>query len=331
MTNGKLPAYLGWMAYNHKLWASVRYGIGAMTNDIEVVDCFLDKLDYLMMNVLGVCCKIKVGWRKLHSTFGGIGLYNFVTEQLTERLNLLLRHYGAGSLLSDKLETSLAYLQLQLGVKCCPLELVYDEWHYMTPLSWTKMLWRILQATGFEVRLDYERDPLPRERDCLIMDVLREACQGNQEIMMSLTTVRGYLEAIFMSDIVTTDEKFLEQHVTDSGCLLRRRSCYVFPKEEPAQEDWETWISYMKVITNQNFELPTPLGKWKHSTHRKWEWILNERDNILYRRKGGCSEVYMNLNCCWTMEGLSKIEPVGKAASVKFLVLGGSQLDQCAT
>ena len=66
MTNGKLPAYLGRVAYNHKLWASVRYGIGTMTNDIEVVDSVLDKLDYLIMNVLGVCCKIKVGWRELH-------------------------------------------------------------------------------------------------------------------------------------------------------------------------------------------------------------------------------------------------------------------------
>ena len=59
------------------------------------------------------------------------------------------------------------------------------------------MLWRTLQVTGFEVRLDYEKDPLPRERDRLIMDVLRDECRGNQEIMMSLARVRGYLEAIF--------------------------------------------------------------------------------------------------------------------------------------
>ena len=156
MTNGKLPAYLGWMAYNHKLWAGVRYGIGTMTDDIEVVNCFLDKLDYLMMNVLGVCCKIKVGWRKLHLTFGGIGLFNFVTEQLIERLNLLLQNYGTDSVLSNKMDTSLAYLQLQLGVNCCPFDLVYDEWHYMAPLSWMKMLWRTLQVTGVELHLDYD-------------------------------------------------------------------------------------------------------------------------------------------------------------------------------
>lgn len=71
----------------------------------------------------GVYCKIKVGWRKLHSTFGGVGLFNFVTEQLIERLNLLLQQYGTGSVLNNKLDTYVAYLQLQLGVNCCPFDL----------------------------------------------------------------------------------------------------------------------------------------------------------------------------------------------------------------
>ena len=74
-----------------------------------------------------------------------------------------------------------------------------------------------------------------------------------------------------MSDIVTADKKYLKQHFTDSDCLKLRRSDYNFPKEEPAQEDWDTWISYMKVITDQNFELFTPLGEWRFATHRKWE------------------------------------------------------------
>ena len=92
MSNGKLPSFLGWMAYRYKLWASIRYGLGTMTNDIEDVDTLLDKTDHKMMNILGVASTIMKGWRKLHSTFGGIGLYNFVTKQLIERLYLLLQH-----------------------------------------------------------------------------------------------------------------------------------------------------------------------------------------------------------------------------------------------
>ena len=43
---------------------------------------FLDKLDQRMMTRLDVKSTIKVGRRKLHFTFGGIGLHVFVTEHL---------------------------------------------------------------------------------------------------------------------------------------------------------------------------------------------------------------------------------------------------------
>ena len=71
------------------------------------------------------------------------------------------------------------------------------------------------------------------------MNVLREVCEGNQENMTSLAKIRGYLGAMFMSDIVTADGKFLKQHVTDVDCLPLKRSHYNFPREEPTQGDWE--------------------------------------------------------------------------------------------
>ena len=79
MKNAHLPSYLGWLAYGLKLWPSIRYGLGAMTNDMEEISTLLDKQDYDTMNSLGVASTIKKGWRKLHSTFRGIGLYDLVT------------------------------------------------------------------------------------------------------------------------------------------------------------------------------------------------------------------------------------------------------------
>ena len=161
------------MKYHYKLLASIRYELGTMTDDGKAVKKLLDKRNHQMMNVLGVASTIKAGWRKLHSIFGGIGLYNFVTEQLIERLYLLLQHYRTSSLLSKKLDVSIAYLQLQLGVNVCPFDLDYEDWHYMAPLSWVKMLWRTLQVTGFEIHLEYDEIPFPRARDFLIIDKLR--------------------------------------------------------------------------------------------------------------------------------------------------------------
>ena len=106
-----------------------------------------------------------------------------MTEQLIERLNLLLQHYRTYSLLSKKLDTSIAYLQIQLGVNGCPFDLDYRDRHYLAPLSWVKMLWRTLQVMGFELHLEYETIPFPRTGDVLMMDKLRELT-GNDEAQM---------------------------------------------------------------------------------------------------------------------------------------------------
>ena len=142
----------------------------------------------------------------------------------------------------------------------CPFDLEYRDWHYLAPLSWINMLWRTLQVMGFELHLEYETIPLPRTGDVLMMDKLREMTGNDETQLKALARVRGSLNVMFLSDIVTADGKFLEQHVTDVGCLPLKRSHHEFPREEPVQDDWETWISYMKVITKQKFELPTPLG-----------------------------------------------------------------------
>ena len=61
MRNGHLPPHLGWMSYRFKLWSSVRYGIGAMTNDLEEVEDFLSKRERFILNILGVASTIKKG------------------------------------------------------------------------------------------------------------------------------------------------------------------------------------------------------------------------------------------------------------------------------
>ena len=97
-----------------------------MTNDLKEAENVLDKTDHRMLNILGIASTAKKGWRRIHPTFGGFGLFSFATEQLIERLNLLLQHYSTGSSLSKKLDASIRYLQLQLRTNICPLDLPYD-------------------------------------------------------------------------------------------------------------------------------------------------------------------------------------------------------------
>jgi hypothetical protein len=60
---------MAWIAYKHQLWPGVRYGLGTMTNDLDVVDNLLHEEDYRTLNVVGVAHSITKGLRRLHTTF----------------------------------------------------------------------------------------------------------------------------------------------------------------------------------------------------------------------------------------------------------------------
>jgi hypothetical protein len=82
MTNGHLPNHMAWIAYKHQLWPGVRFGLGTMMNNLEVVDNLLHDEDYRMSNVVGMVRSVTKDLRCLHTTFGGFGLFNLPVEQL---------------------------------------------------------------------------------------------------------------------------------------------------------------------------------------------------------------------------------------------------------
>ena len=80
MRNGHLPSSMRWIVYKFQLWTGVRYGFGTMTNDLKEAEEVLNKMDCRMLNILGSASTVKNGWRHLHSTFSGFGLFDFPTK-----------------------------------------------------------------------------------------------------------------------------------------------------------------------------------------------------------------------------------------------------------
>jgi hypothetical protein len=127
MKNGHLPSHVARIAYKHQLWPSLLYGLGTMTNDEEEAENLLNKADYNTLSVLGMFRNVSTGLRKLHTTFGEVGLLNLPTEQLISRVNMLFQHYHVSTNLSRKLDSSLQYLQLQVGSPQNPLTLDFSK------------------------------------------------------------------------------------------------------------------------------------------------------------------------------------------------------------
>jgi len=124
-----------------------------------------------MLNVLGVARNVTKGLQRLHTSFGGFGLFNLPLEQLIGRVNVLMQHYHTSTNLSRKLDASLRYLQLQLGTPNNPFLLDCAVWGYLAQLSWVKMLWRTLHHFDIHLYMAHPSIGPPRERDQVLMEI----------------------------------------------------------------------------------------------------------------------------------------------------------------
>ena len=281
MKNGHLSSHVAWIAYRLQLWPGIRYGLGTLTNDIEEANNLLSETEAKTLNTLGVVRMATTGLRRLHTTFGGFGLYNLATEQLISRVNLLLQHYHTPLTLSRKLDASIRYLQLQFGSSQNPLTLDYEKWGYLAPLSWGKMLWGSLQHFNVDIYMRYDPILSPREHDELVMNIIM-ATGMSKAWKASMNRCRGYLGVMFLSDMSTADGKYLEQFTFDPK-ENSTRSSYKFPREEPTTADWKRWCSFWADFATTGRRLTADLGKWLNPTHRTWRWYYNEEKDDLVR------------------------------------------------
>jgi hypothetical protein len=58
MRNGHLPSSMSWITYKFQLWPGVRYGIGTMPKNLKEADEVFNKMDYRMLNILGIASTV---------------------------------------------------------------------------------------------------------------------------------------------------------------------------------------------------------------------------------------------------------------------------------
>jgi hypothetical protein len=126
ITNGHLPVRFNWVSYIYQLWASARYGIGAIPADEDELEGFLNEEMRPMLPSLGVNRNIRRGWRTIHRSFLGVGLYNFEIEVLIQRVNLFLQHFDSPYDLGITLRATMELVQLEAGFADCPFNHPYS-------------------------------------------------------------------------------------------------------------------------------------------------------------------------------------------------------------
>jgi hypothetical protein len=193
---------------------------------------------------------------------------------------MFFQHYHLSTNLSKKLNASLGYLQLQVGMPHNPFTQDYSKWGGLAPLSWVKMLWKSLHHFNITLCMSFPTIKPPRERDQVIMEIILSQNLDFTDITR-INRCRVYLQALFLLDIMTADGKYLEHFIFDPGGATTW-SGYKFPREHPTRQDWDQWMNFWHEYTTTGGKLKTPLGGWINPTHRIWHWYYNKERDELY-------------------------------------------------
>jgi hypothetical protein len=100
--------------------------------------------------------------------------------------------------------------------------------------------------------MKYPMLPFPCKRDQVIMEIILNSVSSMAEIQ-SLNRCQGMLQCIFLSDLVTADERYLESFVFNPG-PIKRCSNYRFPRECPTKRDPQLQTINEKHETQRNME-----------------------------------------------------------------------------
>jgi hypothetical protein len=278
ISNGHLPASQVMMSYHFQLWPSLRYGLGALTNDWESALSCLEQTDFVILPLLGVNRNLNKSLCQLHYTFGGIGLFNLAVEQHICRVNLFCQHYGSQSIVGKKLMTSLHWLQLQIGCEGCPLLEDFATWGRLAPTSWIHSFWESLHQYPCSMDIQYEGVPLQRAGDITLMG-LAHTYGLSGDSLLSFNCCRCYGNLLFLSDIVNASGTGVDSRFLVDG-FRPLESRLSFPPECPTLRDWEVWKGFWLKRSTEVFR--SPLGAWICNPHFVWHCYYVRETDLLY-------------------------------------------------
>ena len=130
-----------WLLLDRQLWPRVGYGLSSNTLNLhKLTDCLKKK--WWQLIPLGVMiCTAPAGVCQTSRGFYVVGFPHVGVECFVEQTNKLLIHYGCPSKIGLKINISLQYMILDMGISLQPLRESYRKYkQWMTP-NWLKYIW----------------------------------------------------------------------------------------------------------------------------------------------------------------------------------------------
>jgi hypothetical protein len=138
---------------------------------------------------------------------------------------------------------------------------------------------------NLDVDLEYPSIPPPHENDVLLSTIsVSSGLRG--AALESFRRCRVASHALYLSCLASANGRALDPTRGQPGADYSTSTTYDFPKERPSAEDWATWRQFWQQYCLPDGSLPRSLGKWRHPTHRVWEWFYDKPSDVVYQREG---------------------------------------------
>jgi hypothetical protein len=186
--------------------------------------------------------------------YGGMAIPTSLSKTATNRINYFLYHIHGTSAVGIKLEASLVFLQLEIGLFTPLFTSSYTDYGFLATKTLIKQIWSETEPYGLQLRSHEHQTWLPTPQGRGDKSLMSIACQHySTRDVTRLNRYRLYLRVISIYDVLTYDDKQLHPEIARGRRVASRTSTIHwvdFPK--PPRKDAVLWASFLETHITPN-------------------------------------------------------------------------------
>jgi len=193
--------------------------------------------------------------------YQGLGLPHPYWEQGIAAVCLFLELSNTNRPESVLLQTSLEYLQLEIGVSIPILQADFARWGHLATPCWLKSLWNFLHNSHISLHTSHSYiPPLQRQGDAFLMECFAMLSLSTTDLA-ALNHCRLAHHILFLLDVSNGWGHSLHAPIL-SAPSTPPKSIWSWPCSAPVASNWITWDRCLRQL------LPTMiLGQWLTPPH----------------------------------------------------------------
>ena len=195
---------------------------------------------------------------------GGAEFSELYDQQGIGQVSAFLCHWRTGRLIGTLMRTLVAWANYSVGTSVSLLEDVSTPFPHLEA-KWLRSMRDYLNHVGAWIELDDAGiAPVERENDDYIMDLIIQSNAFQPAQVRTLNYCRLYLGAVTLSDLTTTNGKYLD-NVKLHGVMSRmshETRWLKIHQARPAEAQWRLWQKANLIWSSKKGRLHQPLGKW---------------------------------------------------------------------